>query len=262
MCLITFAYRAHPRYSLILAANRDEFFQRPSTPVQYWEDYPDILAGRDQEQGGTWLGLNKLGQFATVTNFRNGRDRRTDLRSRGHLTARYLQDSTTAQAYLQALQPTQQSYGAFNLLLGDQDGLHYLSNRSNAEATRLKPGVYGLSNALLDTPWPKLQHVKEGLRDLIAQPQLSPEDLLSLMQDTTPVADTQLPDTGISLEWERLLSTCFIRSASYGTRAISLLLQQPDGTTEFWEHSFTEHEAGETRRYTLQLPPIGGTAAS
>lgn len=162
---------------------------------------------------------------------------------------------------MQALQPTQQSYGAFNLLLGDQDGLHYLSNRSDAEAKCLKPGVYGLSNALLDTPWPKLQRVKGGLETLINQNQMSPENLFSLMQDTTSVADSQLPDTGISREWERLLSTCFIRSASYGTRAISLLLQQPDGTTELWEKTVTEHDIGDTRRFTLQLPPIGSAAA-
>ena len=199
MCLITFAYNSHPEYSLILLANRDEFFQRPSQAIHHWPDAPQILAGRDLEQGGTWLGLNQSGRFATVTNHRNGRDKRDGLRSRGDLTRHFLRGSQSAAEYLTGLEPEQQAYGAFNLLLGDETGLHYLSNRHADSATAISPGVYGLSNALLDTSWPKVTKVREGLRQLLAEREPSRDAMLALMQDRAQARDEHLPDTGISL---------------------------------------------------------------
>lgn len=257
MCLITFAYNSHPEYSLILLANRDEFFQRPSQAVHHWPDTPQILAGRDLEQGGTWLGLNQSGHFATVTNHRNGRDKRDGLRSRGDLTRHYLSGSQPAADYLDDLQPEQQAYGAFNLLLGDAAGLHYLSNRHSDSTVTLKPGVYGLSNALLDTDWPKVKKVREGLRQLLTRDEPDHEAMLALMQDRRRAQDADLPDTGISLAWERMLSSCFIQSESYGTRAITLLMQKPDGSTYLREQTFDGKGNTEIQEFDLQLPAVG-----
>lgn len=257
MCLITFAYNIHPEYSLILLANRDEFFQRPSQAVHRWPDAPQILAGRDLEQGGTWLGLNQNGLFATVTNHRNGRDKRDELRSRGDLTRHFLSGSQPATDYLSILEPKQQAYGAFNLLLGDETGLHYLSNRQQSTASVISPGVYGLSNAVLDTPWPKVQKVREGLQGLLAEQEPNREAMLALMQDRERAPDENLPDTGISLEWERMLSSCFIQSESYGTRAITLLMQKPDGSTYLREQTFDIEGNTESQEFDLQLPAIG-----
>lgn len=257
MCLITFAYNSHPEYSLILLANRDEFFQRPSQAIHEWADAPQILAGRDLEQGGTWLGLNTQGLFATVTNHRNGREKRDNLRSRGDLTRNFLNGSAPAQEYLTDLEPDQQTYGAFNLLLGDQTGLHYLSNRRADAATRLKPGVYGLSNALLDTSWPKVRKVREGLRSLLLEKKPDRNALLALMMDRSRAQDADLPDTGISLEWERMLSSCFIQSENYGTRALTLLMQKPDGNTYLREQTFDADGNTSIQEFDLQLPAIG-----
>lgn len=257
MCLITFAYNSHPEYSLILLANRDEFFQRPSQAAHHWPDAPHILAGRDLEQGGTWLGINQNGNFATVTNHRNGRDKRDGLRSRGDLTRHFLDGSLPAADYLSDLEATQQTYGAFNLLLGDESGLHYLSNRHQAAASVVSPGVYGLSNALLNTPWPKVIKVREGLRQLLKTREPDRDTMLALMQDRERARDQHLPDTGINLEWERMLSSCFIQSESYGTRAITLLMQKPDGTTYLREQTFDAEGNTEVQEFDLQLPAIG-----
>lgn len=257
MCLITFAYNSHPVYSLILLANRDEFFQRPSQAMHHWPDAPHILAGRDLEQGGTWLGMTQSGRFATVTNHRNGRDKRAGLRSRGDLTRHFLSGSQTATDYLTDLEPEQQNFGAFNLLLGDETGLHYLSNRHADSALAIRPGVYGLSNALLDTSWPKVTKAREGLRQLLAEREPCRDAMLALMQDREPARDELLPDTGISLEWERLLSSCFIQSENYGTRAITLLMQKPDGTTYLREQTFDFEGNTDIQEFDLQLPAVG-----
>lgn len=257
MCLITFAYDSHPVYSLILLANRDEFFRRPSQKIHYWQDTPQTLAGRDLEQGGTWLGLNQRGQFATVTNYRNGHDKRQGLRSRGDLTRNYLTEPCSAAHYLDKLHTDQQSYGAFNLLLGDDSGLHYLSNRSDKPYRTLAPGVYGLSNALLDTPWPKLLNARNGLQQQLHDNSPDHQALINIMLDQTLAADAELPDTGISAEWEKMLSSCFIHSENYGTRAITLLLQKPDGTTYLRELTFDSSGTTESQEFHLQLPAIG-----
>ncbi|MGB0467277.1 MAG: NRDE family protein [Pontibacterium sp.] len=259
MCLITFAYRSHPVYSLILLANRDEFYQRPTQAMMFWQDQPDILAGRDLEQGGTWLGLNRNGQFATVTNFRDGRQPPSGLKSRGNLTARFLSNKLTADAYLQELMPDQANFNAFNLLLGDEQGLYYCSNQG-ATPQSLCPGVYGLSNALLDSPWPKLLQVREGLQTLIDSKWINTDSLLALMHNPEQAADNLLPDTGISYNWEKRLSACFIRSPDYGTRATTLILQKYGGETYICEQSFDAQGTGEKAEYQLMLPAIGSTA--
>lgn len=256
MCLITFAYRSHPEYSFILLANRDEFYQRPTLDMAYWQDSPEILAGRDLEQGGTWLGINKHGNFATVTNYRDGRKRDNHVRSRGHLTRDYLSRRTHAQDFLHTLEAEQDTFGAFNLLLGDRHGLHYLSNRGAAAQT-LSPGIYGLSNALLNSPWPKLLKVRDGLRAHMKSSNINTNHLIELMQDSGEAHDHLLPDTGISHDWERRLSACFIQSPEYGTRATTLLMQKPDGHTYVREQTYEPQGSGKVAEYQLALPPIG-----
>lgn len=256
MCLITFAYQQHPRYSLVLLANRDEFYARPSRPMHFWEDHPEILAGRDLEQGGTWLGLTTAGKLATVTNFRDGRNPVSNARSRGDLTRHYLCNTLSADDYLNELLPVQADYGLYNLLLGDARGLFYQSNR-DGPVRKITPGIYGLSNALLDTAWPKLEQVRTALRQAIDADSLVPEQLLNIMLNPAQAEPDQLPDTGISPQFEQLLSSAFIQSENYGTRATTLLLQQPNGTTDIYELNHDPDASSKSQQFRLNLPPIG-----
>jgi uncharacterized protein with NRDE domain len=214
-----------------------------------------VLAGRDLEQMGTWLGVSKEGRFSAVTNYRNGKDKNTALLSRGNLTKEFLTGSDSASDFLNSLSHTKQNYGGFNLLLGDDTGLYYSSNRG-AESIQLTPGIYGLSNAFLDTPWPKLLKAKENLQAVL-NTQVSLDSLANILSSREIAADDQLPDTGISQVWERLLSSCFIHSAEYGTRATTVLRQRKDGLTELIETSYGTKGFLEERRFSEQLPLIG-----
>ena len=257
MCLIAFAYKSHPTYSFILAANRDEFYERQSAPLAFWNKQKQILAGRDLEQGGTWLGLNDQGLFATVTNYRDGinPESRT-LLSRGALTRNFLEQKATAYDYFSEIEEQKQQYGGFNLLLGDALGIYHLSNKG-LSSKKLSPGVYGLSNALLNTPWPKLIRTREQLSLLLKQPEIDPNALLTVMQNTQQAEDSQLPNTGVSYDWEKLLSSCFIRAETYGTRATTLLLQKPCGETIIIEQNYDENGLQQRSQYRLELTPVG-----
>lgn len=256
MCLITFAYKSHPEYSLILIANRDEFYQRPSLPMHFWDDHNEILAGRDLEQLGTWLGFNTAGKFTAVTNYRDGRNPAKNRRSRGELTANFLKCQQSADEYLLQLEQNKQEFGDFNLLVADQTGLYYCSNRG-AETHELQPGIYGMSNALLDTPWPKLQRVKQDLTNAINSSALTAEHLMGIMGNRETAPDKDLPDTGISLNWERLLSSSFIQADNYGTRATTLVMQKPNGDTTVIEQGFDVGGPLARSEYKLTLPAIG-----
>lgn len=256
MCLIIFAYKSHPEYSLILLANRDEFYDRPSNPMQFWDSEPSILAGQDGMQGGTWLGLNKDGKFAAVTNFRDGLNVKPNAKSRGYLTRDYLQMDLSAVDYLQSIEPMQNRFGEYNLLLGDTTGLYYQSNR-DGNAKKLSAGIYGISNALLNSPWPKLLQARMELCEQIKQKHIDINKLEAIMTDEATAEDNQLPDTNISYEFEKLLSSIFIKSENYGTRVTTLLLQKRNGETMMIEQS---HEPGyekERQEFHLQVPAIG-----
>nr|WP_067290819.1 NRDE family protein [Marinobacterium profundum] len=263
MCLMTFAYQSHPDYNLILIANRDEAYSRPTQGATAWMQDNDLIAGQDLEQGGTWLGIHRSGRLSAVTNFRDGRaPANPTLRSRGHLTRDFLLSRESAQSSSQHYAEQGEHYGAFNLLLGDIEGLYYLSNRGRAPE-RLDPGIHGLSNALLDSPWPKLQQAREALSAALSTISVQ-QDRLQLAAQLTEVLaarsqapDAQLPDTGISLELERKLSPCFIQLESYGTRATTVLLQDYQGNSCFYEQSFDAQGPTEVRHYQLQLPPFG-----
>jgi uncharacterized protein with NRDE domain len=238
MCLILFAYKYHPKYHLILLANRDEFYQRPSLPLDYWLDAPTILAGRDLKGNGTWLGLTRSGRIAAVTNYRDPLNLRSDAPSRGLLIRNYLSGNQSPQDYVNALCGKRNFYNGFNLLIGDQAQLYYYSNYHPA-ITKITPGIHGLSNHLLNTAWPKVTTGKKYLKHLLDQSdQITIEDYFKLLTDRTIFCDQQLPNTGVGLAWERILSPLFITSPDYGTRCSSIILIKPSGTIQFYERTY------------------------
>ena len=253
MCLILFAHRAHPAYPLVVAANRDEWFHRATAPAAFWLDAPEVFAGRDLEQRGTWLGITRGGRFAALTNYRDPASNRPDAPSRGGLVSAFLRSQARPAEYLQRLRGEAAIYNGFSLLAGDGDTLCYFSNREDG-IRGLAPGVYGLSNSLLDVAWPKVESGKSRLAAaLVAGP--NPDALLALLDDTGPASDHHLPSTGVSVEWERRLSSLRIVADGYGTRSSTALLVGADGEVSFAERSFdqTGAETGIVReRFRLE----------
>lgn len=237
MCLIVFANNVHPKYKLIFAANRDEFYNRPSEHADYWTEHPDLLAGKDLQAGGTWMGITKLGRFAAITNFRDLKNQMTDAPSRGHLTLDFLVSDFSPEEYYNKLKPTINKYNGFNLLLGSVDELYYFSNKTEG-LKKLESGIHGISNALLDTPWPKVEKSKRNLKHLIKQREIHPWEVLNLLDDTSPAKDEELPDTGVGLDLERMLSPVFIKSEKYGTRCSSVVMVDSDNNVKFVEKFF------------------------
>ena len=233
MCLIVVGWRAHPDYPLVVAANRDEFYARPTAIAARWPDVPQIIGGIDLEAGGTWLGITESGRFAAVTNVREPNMAKA-ASSRGALTRDFLLADLPAGDYAEQIEGSH--YAGFNLLLSDGESLLYCSNR-DGEPRALPPGIYGLSNHLLDSPWPKLVQARQRFTAAL---QHLPEEaaFFELLADQTIVEDDKLPQTGVPLEWERLLSAVFVKSENYGTRASTLLWQGSDGTLKLHEQSF------------------------
>lgn len=247
MCLILLAWRAHPRYPLVFAGNRDESYDRPSAPAAFWRDDPRIYGGRDLEQGGTWLGVSLSGRLAAVTNYRERPKKGKMPRSRGELTANFLRGNETPRAYLEQAGRTAGEYGPFSLIVGDGKGLWYYSNRATANGSappycELKPGVYGLSNHLLDTPWLKVTSGKRRLAALLdADEAPLVIGLFDILSDRDPAPDVDLPHTGVGAQRERELSPLFIAAEYYGTRASTVVLIDRDGGVVFIERAFGPH---------------------
>jgi uncharacterized protein with NRDE domain len=237
MCLIVFALECHPRYRLVLAANRDEFFSRPSAPACFWDDAPQVLAGRDLLGGGTWLGVTRGRRLAAVTNYRDPRAHLSDAPSRGALAADFLTGATTPEQYLAIVRREGGRYNAFSLLFGDDSDLFHYSNHGGV-AVRIPPGIHGLSNHLLDTPWPKVVAVRERMERTLLADLPDPETLFALLADPLPFPDPQLPDTGIGTERERFLSPLFITGSDYGTRSSTIILIDRKNRLTFMERSY------------------------
>jgi uncharacterized protein with NRDE domain len=264
MCLILTAWLAHPDYPLVIAANRDEYHAREAAPAQWWtaashptephptEPHPNILAGRDLSAGGTWLGLTRDGRFAALTNFRDPERVKAGAPSRGAIVPATLAAAAPVSAQLQAIAGDGARYNGFNLLFGDRDELAVYES-AIGRGRLLAPGVYGLSNHLLDTPWPKVVSAKAGLGQALSQ---LPDEtaLLQLLRDDRKADDDQLPRTGVNVEWERLLSSAFIRSEDYGTRCSTLVLIDRHGGAHFTERTWDRggQLAGEAR-FSFQL---------
>ena len=242
MCIILFAFKAHPFYDLVLAANRDEYFSRPTLRAAFWEEESNILAGRDLLGGGTWLGVTRSGRYAAVTNFRDPAIIKKAAPSRGLLVSNFLRDEQNPADYIAKLTRTSDSHDGFNLIVGDRSGLYYYSNRDERIRV-LTPGIYGLSNHLLDTPWLKVEKGKQTLAEIIGQGiEIVSETVFKILADHEQADDARLPKTGISLEFERALSPIFISTPVYGTRSSTLLLIDKSGNITFTERTF---EAGE-----------------
>lgn len=225
MCVIYLAFETHPEYPLILLANRDEFYDRPSQAAHYWEDEPDIFAGRDLVGGGTWLGVTRTGRFAAVTNYRDP-TAPLGTRSRGELVSNFLRSHQTAAEYLALVSSISGDFSGFNLLVGeissDVREICYFSNRGG-DIKSLTPGIYGLSNHLLDTPWPKVTNGKSRFESLLHSKRATPEGFFDLLADEEPANDADLPSTGVPFEIEKAISAIFIKTPGYGTRCSTAL---------------------------------------
>lgn len=231
MCLIVFAWKVVPAVPLIAAANRDEFYARASAPAGAWPEHPQVYAGRDLKAGGSWMGIaqscepGQAPRFAAITNIRCPAEHRDDAPSRGHLVSDYLAGSMSPQAYVDAIRGDCHAYNGFNLVLGDRDTLIWFSNKGQDDPRNgqpLEPGIYGLSNALLDAPWPKVLKTKAQFASLLCLG-APDEAFFEMLADTTPAPDMRLPETGVPLDLERVLSAVRIESPSYGTRTSTVV---------------------------------------
>jgi uncharacterized protein with NRDE domain len=237
MCLIFVAVDAHPIYRVVIAANRDEYYSRPSAPASFWPDAPQVLAGRDLLAGGTWLGATRTGRIAALTNYRDPASHNADAPSRGCLVSDFLLGRESPVSYLEQISLDAHRYNGFNLLVGQNAHFYHYSNRSG-KICALDPGIHGLSNHLLDTPWPKVEKGKQALHALLAPENINKEDLSLFLLDRTVAPDERLPDTGAGLEMERMLAPIFIASPGYGTRSSTVILLDRAGMVSFIEKSY------------------------
>jgi uncharacterized protein with NRDE domain len=254
MCLIGVAWKSHPRYALVVAANRDEFHARPSAPAASWDEAPDVFGGRDLSAGGSWLALSTRSRLACVTNVRRMVAPDPQAPSRGQLVSGFVRGAAPAAHYSAALQESAPRYAGFNLLIWDGNELRYLNNHPGFISRAVAPGVHVVSNADLDTPWPKTRRLQAALSAWTASGVDDPEPLFSALADRTPAADGELPDTGVGLELERMLAPPFIVSPRYGTRCSTVVLVAHDGRADFIERRFAAAggQTDETRQ-TLQM---------
>lgn len=246
MCLIALSVGQHPDYPLILAANRDEFHARPTQEAHWWPDQPDVVAGRDLQAGGTWLGLHRSGRFATVTNFRDAQPVEAGHRSRGHLVTGFLESDLSPAAYLETINEDQ--YAGFNLIVGTRNDIAYLSNREDG-TRRLRSGTYGLSNALLDGPWHKVERSKNEMASLVADREINESRLMRMMNNRGKAPVVEVETGRLDFETAHAITAPFIVMPDYGTRCTSVILADKDGNWRFAERRFdpTGRQTGESK---------------
>lgn len=251
MCLNIFSYKSHPEYKLIIAVNRDEFYARKTEAAQFWNDKPFLLAGKDLEQGGTWLGITKTGKFSFITNYRDPQSFRKDAPSRGALVSTYLNGSDGPEAYLKSLGDTRH-YNGFNLVVGDLHEVCYFSNVEN-KIRKLENGFYGVSNAFLDTPWKKLVTGKKAVETVINNKNFSADDLFAALHNEQKADDNELPSTGVPYEIEKLISSMFIKSETYGTVCSTIVLIDNDNRVQFFERTHNPLKENKTVRFEFVM---------
>lgn len=246
MCLILFSWDNHAEYKLVLTANRDEFYKRSTEKAHFWQDYPQIFAGKDLEAGGTWMGINKTGKFAAITNYRDLSKFKPSpyFTSRGTLIAEYLKTDMLPEEYLGSVNEKSQLYDGFNLLVGDFNSLFYYSNVEK-QIKQLSSGIYGLSNHLLNSPWPKVKKGKKLLSESLSSANLQDEKLLNMLYNVDHAEVSDLPDTGVGVDFEKQLSPMFIKLKDYGTRSSTLLKISKKGDYTFLERTFEQGHVGE-----------------
>ncbi|MBL4585628.1 MAG: NRDE family protein [Flavobacteriales bacterium] len=236
MCLCLFAIEQHDEFPFILLANRDEFRKRPSAKADFWKDEPQVLAGRDLQQMGTWLGINKTGSLAFLTNYRDMNSLKPDAPSRGHLVSDFLIDGAQPKAYLKSIKKPD-TYNGFNLVVGTPKQLFYYSN-VKGRITPITAGIHGLSNALLNSEWPKSEEGKAALSNAISENRLDSDNLFSILENTSRPADKKLPKTGVSIDLERVLSSRFINTPDYGTVCSTVIKIDRNNNYFFEERTF------------------------
>lgn len=254
MCIILFAYQAHSHYKLVVAANRDEFYRRPTQPAAFWDDYPQVVAGRDLVEMGTWMGVTTGGRFSALTNYRDPLLEGKKEFSRGELVKNFLVSEVDPTDYLNQVKDTRMHYNGFNLLVHDAEQMYYYSAQDN-EIVALQPGIYGLSNAALNTAWPKVTRGTSWLDRILKEQgsNISAEAVFEILADHEKPDDTLLPDTGIGLEKERLVSSIYIDSPDYCTRSSSLLTIDQEGKVEFIERTYRKEQPFQDVHYSFQI---------
>lgn len=238
MCLILIAVEIRPELPLFVAANRDEYYKRPTQKAGFWKDSPQILGGKDMKAGGSWFGITRHGRIAAVTNFRDPSSKITNSPSRGMLVRDFLLGKDEPEDYLSGLEERADEFNGYNIVVGVRQRLFWYSNRGGPKRF-LGPGIYGISNHLIDTPWPKVEKLKQAFFRLLSKgAPIEKEVVFDLLHDRSKAEDTLLPDTGVELEWERTLSAVFIESPDYGTRSSTFLTLDAAGNLEFTERSY------------------------
>lgn len=238
MCLVAVAWKTHPRWRLLLAGNRDEFHARPTAALARWDDPAGLCAGRDLQSGGTWVGLDALGRGAVVTNVRDGFARPVSGPSRGRLPVEFLGGTENADTVADGMRAQAATYAPFNLLIADAQSCRYVGNHPRTKTRHIEAGIYGLSNGEFDAPWPKAKRLRETLREWASADAADLQPLWDALADERIAADDELPDTGVGIEWERRLSSAFIRGADYGTRASTIIAVDHEGNGFIHERRF------------------------
>jgi len=254
MCLLFLSLNNHPLYKFVLAANRDEFYERPTEEASFWEESPGLLAGRDLQAGGTWLGITRQGRIAAITNYRDPTSINPAAPSRGMLVSNFLLGEANPSEYLKTLVEGGHRFNGFNLIFGKVDNLYWYCNRGGSPK-RLEQGNYALSNDLLDTPWPKVQRIKKGMQDILQKnEEIQIEEVFSVLKDRHIADDSSLPNTKVGLEKERMLSPIFITSPDYGTRSSTVILINHAGDVVFQERTFnSELEHSRVVEYEFRI---------
>ena len=246
MCLIVIAYNYHPEYKLIFAANRDEFYKRPSSAADFWIDEPSLLAGRDLKEGGTWCGITRNGRFAAITNYRDMKSIKKDALSRGTIVTDFLLGNSSAEKHSRNLMSSSDLYNGYGLIFGERNDLFFLSNQTK-KLVKIKPGIHGLSNHLLDTPWFKVRKGKELLKKAIDKKDTLVDDLFLMLSDKTLSPKKELPDTGLPKDIEKKISSIFVETPDYGTRSSTVILKDKKDTVTFIEKSLDT----ETKKWNI-----------
>lgn len=254
MCLIVFSYKNYPDYPFILATNRDEFYGRPTQPAHVWNTSPKILAGKDEKAGGTWLGISENGRFAALTNYRQMDDIEEDTTSRGIIVKDFLLSDDNPRKYLAELQKKGEQFNGFNLVAGFVDELYYISNKKEG-VYKIKPGIHAISNAFLNTPWPKTEQASKSFKRILADEGPDEEKLFNMLKNDQRYPLDELPDTGLPKETEKAVSSIFIETDNYGTRSSTVVIVDKKKNVHFAERSYNggSKENPKTVRFDFEI---------